>query len=100
MVIKTTYIKLTKLKPQILFTLTKSRRMWWAVHVARMGVKINIYRLLVGKSEGKRQLGRLRRRWEDNIKMDPNGVEWEDIEWIYVAQDRNQWEAILKLCIL
>jgi hypothetical protein len=48
----------------------KSRRMRWAGHVARMGEKKNVYRLLVGKPEGKRPLGRPRRRWIDNIKMD------------------------------
>jgi hypothetical protein len=48
----------------------KSRRMRWAVHVARMGEKRNAYRILVGNPEGKRPLGRPRRRWEDNIKMD------------------------------
>jgi hypothetical protein len=47
-----------------------SRRMRWAGHVARMGETKNVYRLLVGKPEGKRSLGRLRRRWTDNIKMD------------------------------
>jgi hypothetical protein len=50
--------------------IVKSRRMRWAGHVARMGEKRNVYRLLVGKPEGKRQLGRPRRRWTDNIKMD------------------------------
>jgi hypothetical protein len=50
--------------------ITKSRRMRWAVHVARMGGKRNAYRLLVGKPEGKRPLGRPRRRWVDNIRMD------------------------------
>jgi hypothetical protein len=48
----------------------KSRRMRWAGHVAQMGEKINAYRILMGKSEGKRPLGRPRRRWVDNIKMD------------------------------
>jgi hypothetical protein len=48
----------------------KSRRMRWAGHVARMGEKRNVYRLLVGNPEGKRPLGRPRRRWTDNIKMD------------------------------
>jgi hypothetical protein len=48
----------------------KSKRMRWAGHVARMGEEIGVHRVLVGKPEGKRSLGRLRRRWEDNIKMD------------------------------
>jgi hypothetical protein len=54
----------------VLNEITKSRRMRWAGHVARMEEKRNVYRLLVGKSEGKRPLGRPRRRWIDNIKMD------------------------------
>jgi hypothetical protein len=54
----------------------KSRRMRWAGHVARMGEKRNAYRLLVGKPEGKRPLGRLRRRWVDNIRMDLGEVGW------------------------
>jgi hypothetical protein len=63
-----------------------------------MEAKRNAYRLTVGKSERKRLLGRLRRRRED-IKMYPKGVEWEGIDLIYVAEDRNQYEAILKLRI-
>jgi hypothetical protein len=53
-----------------IITIIKSRRMRWAGNVARMGEKRNAYRILVGKPEGKRPLGRPRRRWEDNIKMD------------------------------
>jgi hypothetical protein len=60
----------------------KSRRMIWAGHVARMGEMRNAYRLLVGKPEGKRQLGRLRRRWVDNIRMDLGEVRWGDVDWI------------------
>jgi hypothetical protein len=59
----------------------KSRRMRWAGHVARMGEKRNMYRLLVGKPEGKRQLGRPRRRWIDNIKMDLGTTEWLHNLW-------------------
>jgi hypothetical protein len=54
----------------------KSRRMRWAGHVARMGEKSNAYRILVGKTEGKRPLGRPRRRWVSNIKMNLRGIEW------------------------
>jgi hypothetical protein len=54
----------------------KSRRMMWAGHVARMGEGRNVYRVLVGKPEGKRSLGRPRRRWEDGIKMDLRGIGW------------------------
>jgi hypothetical protein len=55
----------------------KSRRMRWAGHVVRMGEKRNAYRILVGKPEGKRTLGRPRRRWVDNIKMDLREIEWD-----------------------
>jgi hypothetical protein len=63
----------------------KSRRMRWAGHVAPMGEKRNAYRLLVGKPEGKRQLGRPRRRWLDNIRMDLVEVGWGGL-----AQDRER----------
>jgi hypothetical protein len=65
--------------------IVKSRRMRWAGHVARMGEKRNAYRLLVGKSEGKRPLGRPRRRWVDNIRMDLGEVEWSDVDLIGLA---------------
>jgi hypothetical protein len=73
----------------------KSRRMRWASHVARMGKKMNAYRLLVGKPEGKRPLGRPRRRWVDNIRMDLGDVGWGDEVWIGLAQDRNRWRALV-----
>jgi hypothetical protein len=63
--------------PSIL-RIMKLRRMRWAGHVARMGEKRNLYRLLVGKPEGKRPLGRPRRRWVDNIRMDLVEVGWGD----------------------
>jgi hypothetical protein len=66
----------------------KSRRMRWAGHVARMGEKRNVYRLLVGKAEGKRSLGRPRRTWIDNIKMDLLEIGLNVVEWIGLAQDR------------
>jgi hypothetical protein len=66
-----------------------TRRMRWAGHVARMGEKRNAYRLLVGKPEGKRPLGRPRRGWVDNIRMDIGEVGWGDVDWIGLAQDRN-----------
>jgi hypothetical protein len=53
------------------------------------------YRLLVGKPEGKRPLGRPRRRWVDNIKMDLGEVGWSDVDWIGLAQDRNRWRALV-----
>jgi hypothetical protein len=73
----------------------KSRRMRWAGHVARMGEGINVYRVLVGKPEGKRPLGRPRRRWEDGIKMDLREIGWEGVEWIQLAQDRDRWRAVV-----
>jgi hypothetical protein len=66
----------------------KSRRMRWAGHVARMGEKRNVYRLLVGKPERNRPLGRPRRRWIDNIKMDLLEIGLSVVDWIGLAQDR------------
>jgi hypothetical protein len=73
----------------------KSRRMRWAGHIARMGEKKNAYRLLVGKPEGKRPLGRPIRRWVDDIRMDLGEVGWGDVNWIDLAQDRNRWRAVV-----
>jgi hypothetical protein len=73
----------------------KSRRMRWAGHVACMGEKRNVYRILVGKTEGKRPLGRPRRRWEDNIKMDLREIGRGGIDWIDLAQDRDLWWALV-----
>ncbi|KAJ4440904.1 hypothetical protein ANN_10751 [Periplaneta americana] len=74
----------------------KSRRLRWAGHVARMGESRNAYRVLVGRPEGKRPLGRPRRRWEDNIKMDLREVGYDDRDWINLAQDRDQWRAYVR----
>jgi hypothetical protein len=68
----------------------KSRRMRWAGHVARMHIRI-----LVGKPEGKRPLGRPRRRWVNNIKMDLREIGWDDMDWIGLVQDRDQWRAVV-----
>jgi hypothetical protein len=73
----------------------KSKRMRWAGHVARMGEKRNAYRLLVGKPEGERPLGRPRRRLVDNIRMDLGEVGWGDVDWIGLVQDRNRWRAVV-----
>jgi hypothetical protein len=73
----------------------KSRRMRCAGHVARMGEKRNVYRLLVGKPEGKRPLGKLRRRWIDNIKMDLLEIGLSVVNWIGQAQDRYGWRALV-----
>ena len=68
----------------------KSRRMRWAGHVARMGEDRGVYRVLVGKLEGKRPLGRPRRRWVDNIRMDLQEVGYGYVDWIGLAQDRDR----------
>jgi hypothetical protein len=56
---------------------------------------MNSYRILVGKPEGKRPLGRPRRRWVENIKMDLREIRWDGMDWIDLAQDRDQWRALL-----
>jgi hypothetical protein len=73
----------------------KSRRMRWAGHVARLGEKQNAYRIVVGKREAKRPLGRPIRRWVDNIKMDLREIGWDGVDWIDLAQDRDQWRALV-----
>jgi hypothetical protein len=73
----------------------KSRRMRWAGHVAHMGEGRGVYRVLVGRSEGKRPLGRPRRRWEDNIKMDIREIGTDGANWIRLPQDGVQWRAFL-----
>jgi transcription termination factor 2 len=75
--------------------MVKSRRMRWAGHVARMGEKRNPYRVLTGKPEGKRPLGRTRSRWVDNIKIDLREIGWDVMDWINPAQDRDQWMALV-----
>jgi hypothetical protein len=73
----------------------KARRMRWAGHVARMGEVRGAYNILVGKPEGRRPLGRLRRRWEDNIKMDLGKIGFGDVDLIRLAQDRDRWRALV-----
>jgi hypothetical protein len=73
----------------------KPRRLRWAGHVARMGERRGAYRALVGKSEGRRLLGRPRRRWEDNIKMDLREVGCGGADWIDLAQDRDRLRALV-----
>jgi hypothetical protein len=77
----------------------KSRRMRWAGHVARMGEKRNAYRILLGEPEVKRPLGRPRRRWVDNIKMELTEIGWDGVDWIHLAQDRDQWRALVSTVI-
>jgi hypothetical protein len=69
-----------------IFKLTKSRRMSWAGHAARLGGKRNAYKYLVAKPEGKRTLGRLRRRWKKNINIGFEGIGWENVDSIYLDQ--------------
>jgi hypothetical protein len=73
----------------------KSRRLRWAGYVACMGEGRGVYRVMVGKSEGKRPLGRPRRRWEDNVKMDLQDVGCGCEEWIGLARDRDMWRALV-----
>jgi hypothetical protein len=63
-----------------------------------LGEKRNVYRILVGKPEGKGPLGRIRRRWVDNIKMNLREIGWDGMDWIDVAQDRDQWRALGEHC--
>jgi hypothetical protein len=73
----------------------KSSRMRWAEHVAHMEEGRSVYRILVGKPEGKSQIGRHRRRWKGNIKMDFQEVGCGHVYWIEVAQDRDTWRALM-----
>ena len=79
----------------------KSRRMRWAGHVARMGEERGFCRALVGKLEGKRPLGRPRRRWVNNIRMDLQevgiwtGLDWTGLDWTGLAQDRDRWRTFV-----
>ena len=73
----------------------KSRRMRWAGHVARMDEERGVYRVLVGKPEGKRPLGRPRRRWVDNIRMDLQEVGCGFMDWIGLSQDRDRWRTLV-----
>jgi hypothetical protein len=73
----------------------KARRMRWAGHMARMEKRRGVYRVLVGKPEGKRPLRRPSRRWEDNIKLDLREIGIDGANWIRLAQDRVQWRAFV-----
>jgi hypothetical protein len=73
----------------------KSRKMRWTGYVARMGEGKGVYRVLVGKPEGKRPLGKRRRRWEDNIKMHLQEVGGSCGDWMELAQDRDRWRALV-----
>ena len=78
-----------------IFRVIKSRRMRWAGHVACMEERRGSYRVLVGRHDGKRTLGRPRSRWEDNIKMDLQEVGCGGMDWIELAEDRDRWRALV-----
>jgi len=75
----------------------KSRRMRWAGHVAGIAARRDVYRVLVGKTEGRRPLGRPRHRWKNNIKMDLQEVGCGSIDWINLAEDRDRRRALVKV---
>jgi hypothetical protein len=77
----------------------KSRRMRWAGHVTRMGEKRNAYMILVGNPEGKRPLGRLRRRWVGHIKMVLRERGWDGMDWTDLAEDKDQWRASVNMAM-
>jgi hypothetical protein len=89
------------LRPVLLVGITvivkvmKARRMRWAGHVARMLEVRGAYNILVGRSEGRKPLGRPRRRWEDNIKMHLWEIGFGDVDWIHWAQNRGRWRALV-----
>ena len=77
----------------------KSRRMRWAGHVAHMGEERVLYRVLVGKQEGRKTLGRPRHRWVDNIRMYLQEVECGYMDWIGLAQDRDRWRMLVSAVV-
>jgi hypothetical protein len=73
----------------------KSRRMRWAGHVASMGEERKVYKVLVGKPEGRRPLAIPTRRWEDGVRMDLREIGLGCVDWIRLAQDRDRWRAVV-----
>jgi hypothetical protein len=69
--------------------------MRWAGHAAQMGKKRNAYGILVGKPQEKRPVGRSRRRWMDNIKIDIREIGWNVVDWIDLAHNRDQWRTLV-----
>jgi hypothetical protein len=84
-----------KLHEELIFRMIKSRIMRWVRHVARIRERIGVYRILVGKSEGNRTLGRPKRRWEDNIKMYVQEVGCGGMDSIQLVQGRDSWRALV-----
>jgi hypothetical protein len=78
--------------PNIIWQI-KSRRMRWAGHVARMGEETKVYKVLMGKPEGKRPLRRS--RWEDGIRMNLREIVWGSVDWIQLARDKGHWRALV-----
>ena len=79
----------------IILCVIKSSRKRWAGHVARMGEERGVYRVLLGKPEGRRPLGRPRRRWVDNIRVDLQQVGCGYVDWIGLAQDTDRWRTLV-----
>jgi hypothetical protein len=77
----------------------KARRMRWVGHVARLGEVRGACNILVGRPEVRRPLGRPRRRWDDNIKMDLRKIVFGDVDWIHWVQDRDMWRALVNTVI-
>jgi hypothetical protein len=77
----------------------KLRRMRWVAHVARMGEKRNVFRLLVRKPRGRRLLGRPRHGWVDKIMMDLGEGGWDNVDWIGLVQDRDKWRTVVNAAI-
>jgi hypothetical protein len=80
--------------------LIKSRKMRWTWHVAHMEEKWSAWRILVGKPEGKRPLGGSKRKWVNNIKIDLTEIGWDGRGWIDLAQDRDQWRAVVNTVMI
>jgi hypothetical protein len=80
--------------PNIVWVL-KSRRIRWTGHVERMGDRGGVYRVLVEKPEGNKPMGKPRRRWEDNIKMNLQEVSCRGVDWIELAKDRDRWPTLV-----
>ena len=75
----------------------KPRKMRWLEHVAHIGQRKGICRVLVGKPEGKSPLGKPRHRWEDNFKVDLKEIGWKGVGWIDLTRDRDRWRAIINM---